>query len=585
LNTLKLNQLKDPFQRAKIAAPLVWTALAVSLGCHLWAANRGLEMTDEASYFLIALDPWHTWGHGTFHGFLLRPFYLLGGSTVAGLRWIGYGVLLLAAWRLAGAVRLRAGQGKSAVADFCAPVLMVAAMTCYSAGMRTPCYNWMILVGAILAWSGWLRSGISPVGPLELGIGLTIAILGKWGAALVLLAMFAGVSYGLRGRSMGPKRREWIAALSTMFVGTGIFAIYAGEGGVRDTIQAGILIAKTTGSHGWFIVPKYGWEMFYYFYRIGRAFIWLLPAILIFWWLNKQNPLKWPVTKIATILFAAGLSLGALRGWWRGGIEQFGKESVLAGCWLLGVAWTGWAVRRESKIEERGTGETGRNSAQWPIVWALVLTPFLCGIGTNTSIADYAGQGTAFFVAAGTLMLGSLPAVSIQSVAAVSLAGLSLIQASRISSSLLGMYRLGSVFEQTETVKVGPEVGRLKVDPKTFGQIEAIHHILVIEGFHLGTPIIGVDSLCGWVYLTGGTSPGVPWFFIDQKAYVSEVLKVIPPQLLEESWIWVRSSSKIQEIQSWWPSRGIRLPDRQAGKVSLTSDRGDESLRLFAPRP
>ena len=566
-------------------ASLAWSALAVAFGSQIFFASRGLEMTDEASYFLIALDPWHTWGHGTFHGFLLRPLYLLGGSSVVGLRWIGYGVLLLAAWRLAGAVRIRAEQGKSAVADLSSPALMVAAMTVYCAGIRTPCYNWIILVGAILAWSGFLRSGISLVGPLELGIGLTIAILGKWGAALVLLVMFAGVSYSLRGGPMGPKRREWIAALSTMFVGTGIFAIYAGEGGVRDTIQAGILIAKTTGSHGWFIVPKYGWEMFYYFYRIGRAFIWLLPAILIFWWLNKQNPLKWPVTKIAAILFAAGLSLGALRGWWRGGIEQFGKESVLAGCWLLGVAWTGWAVRRESKIEERGTGETGRNSARWPIVWALVLTPFLCGIGTNTSIADYAGQGTAFFVAAGTLMLGSLPAVSIQSVAAVSLAGLSLIQASRISSSLLGMYRLGSVFEQTETVKVGPEAGRLKVDPKTFGQIEAIHHILGKEGFHSGTPIIGVDSLCGWVYLTGGTSPGVPWFFIDQKAYVSEVLKVIPPQLLEESWVWVRSSSKIQEIQSWWPSRGIRFPRRQAGEISFSSDRGAEVLRLFSPSP
>ena len=567
------------------SASLAWGALAVAFGSQIFFASRGLEMTDEASYFLIALDPWHTWGHGTFHGFLLRPLYLLGGSSVVGLRWIGYGVLLLAAWRLAGAVRIRVEQGKSAVADLSSPALMVAAMTVYCAGIRTPCYNWIILLGAILAWSGFLRSGISPVGPLELGIGLTIAILGKWGAALVLLVMFAGVSYSLRGGSMGPKRREWIAALSTMFVGTGIFAIYAGEGGVRDTIQAGILIAKTTGSHGWFIVPKYGWEMFYYFYRIGRAFIWLLPAILIFWWLNKQNPLKWPVTKIATILFTAGLSLGALRGWWRGGIEQFGKESVLAGCWLLGVGWTGWAVRRENKIEERVTGETGRNSARWPIVWALVLTPFLCGIGTNTSIADYAGQGTAFFVAAGTLMLGSLPAVSIQSVAAVSLAGLSLIQASRISSSLLGMYRLGSVFEQTETVKVGPEAGRLKVDPKTFGQIEAIHHILSKEGFHSGTPIIGVDSLCGWVYLTGGTSPGVPWFFIDQKAYVSEVLKVIPPQLLEESWVWVRSSSKIQEIQSWWPSRGIRFPRRQAGEISFSSDRGDEVLRLFSPSP
>jgi len=562
-----------------------WTALATSLGCHLWAANRGLEMTDEASYLLIALDPWHTWGHGTFHGFLLRPLYLLGGSSVVGLRWIGYGVLLFAAWRLAGAVRLRVGQGKLALADFCAPVLMVAAMTCYSAGMRTPCYNWMILVGAILAWSGWLRSGISGIGPLELGIGLTIAVLGKWGATLVLLAMFAGASYSLRGRSVGPNRREWMAALIAMFVGTGIFAIYAGKAGIQDTIQAGILIAKTTGSHGWFIVPKYGWEIFYYFYRVVRAFVWLLPAIFIFWWLSRRNAEKWTTTKIATILFAAGLSLGTLRGWWRGGIEQFGKESVLAGCWLFGVAWAVWAVRRQSAVARRRNGKEVEKSIPDSILWALVMTPFLCGIGTNTSIADYAGQGTVFFVAAGILMLGSLPAASIRSVAAVSLAGLCLIQASRVSSSLLGMYRLGSVFEQTETVKVGPEAGRLKVDPKTFGQIEAIHHILHKEGFQAGTPIIGVDSLCGWVYLSGGKSPGVPWFFVDQENYLSEVLKIIPAEFLGQSWVWIRSSSKLQEIQSWWPSRGIRSPDRQAGKVSLTSDRGDESLRLLAPRP
>ena len=571
-----------------LAKGLVWFSLGVAVLSHLWAAGHGLEMTDEASYFLIALDPWHTWGHGTFHGFLLRPLYLLGGSCVVGLRWIGYGVLLFAAWRLAGAVRLRLRAGKLAVENFCAPVLMVAAMTVYCAGIRTPCYNWIILVGAILAWSGWLRSGISPVGPLELGIGLTIAILGKWGAALVLLAMFAGVSYGLRGRSMGPKRREWIAALSTMFVGTGIFAIYAGEGGVRDTIQAGILIAKTTGSHGWFIVPKYGWEIFYYFYRIGRAFIWLLPAILIFWWLNKQNPLKWPVTKIATILFAAGLSLGALRGWWRGGIEQFGKESVLAGCWLLGVAWTAWVVRSGADTEVKRTEGREKSVAEGvpsSVLWGLVLTPFLCGIGTNTSIADYAGQGTVFFVAAGILMLGTLPAASIQSVAVVSLAGLCLIQASRVSSSLLGMYRLGSVLEQNENLGVGPEAGRLQVDRNTRLQVETIYEIIQRSGFRPGTPVVGVDSLCGWVYLVGATSPGVPWFFADQKTYISEVLKAIPAEFLSQSWVWMRSSSKLQDIQSWWPSLGARLPDRQAGKVSLTVDRGDESLQLFAPNP
>lgn len=573
---------------AKVAKLLTWGALVLAVACHLWAANRGLEMTDEASYLLIALDPWHTWGHGTFHGFLLRPLNLLGGSSVVGLRWIGYGVLLLAAWRLAGAVRLRVELGKSAVADFCAPVLMVAAMTCYSAGMRTPCYNWMILVGAILAWSGWLRSGISGVGPLELGIGLTLAVLGKWGAALVLLAMFAGVSYSLRGRSVGPKWREWIAAMSVMFSGSVIFAIYAGAAGIRDTIQAGILIAGTTGSHGWFIVPKYGWEIFYYFYRVIRAFVWLLPVILIFWWLSRRNPERWKLERIAVILFTAGLALAAVRGWWRGGIEQFSKESVLAGCWLLGVAWTGWVVRSRADTRVKRTEGREQMMAEGvpsSVLWGLVLTPFLCGIGTNTSIADYAGQGTVFFVAAGILILGSLPAASIRSVAAVTLAGLCLTQASRVSSSLLGMYRLGSVFEQTETLKVGPEAGRLKVDPKTFGQIEAIHHILHKEGFQAGTPIIGVDSLCGWVYLSGGKSPGVPWFFRDQSEYLKQVLARLDPRTLRKSWAWIRSSSPIASPAGWWPEKDIPFPPQVAGQTRLQTDRGSEDLFLFAPKP
>ena len=558
-----------------------WTALAASLGCHLWAANRGLEMTDEASYFLIALDPWHTWGHGTFHGFLLRPLYLLGGSTVAGLRWIGYGVLLFAAWRLAGAVRLRVGQGKSAVADFCAPVLMVAAMTCYSAGMRTPCYNWMILVGVILAWSGWLRCGLSRIAPYEMGFGLAITVVGKWTATPFLVAVLLILSLFKKNHGWGPRRSDWVGASLVSLVAVVGLLLYAGIEGIWSTIQAGILLAKTTGSHGWFIVPKYGWEIFYYFYRMARAFVWLLPAIFIFWGLRRRNPDKWPATKIATILFSAGLSLGALRGWWRGGIEQFGKESVLAGCWLFGVAWTVWAAGRKSGAARPKSDQDEKKSIPGLLLWAMIVTPFLCGIGTNTSIADYAGQGTVFFVAAGILMLGSLPAASIPSVAAVSLAGLCLLQASRVSSSLLEMYRVGSVLEQTETVKVGPEAGQLKVDPKTFDQIEAIHQILSKEGFLAGTPIIGVDSLCGWVYLAGGTSPGVPWFQRDQAEYGRQVLVRCDLRTLCSSWMWIRSSSQIKDPGCWWPPQ-IPAPSwREAGQVALATDRGAENLLLL----
>ncbi len=57
LNTLKSNQLKDPFQRAKIAGSLVWTALAVFLGCHLRAVNRGLEIENKDKNLLVAFYP------------------------------------------------------------------------------------------------------------------------------------------------------------------------------------------------------------------------------------------------------------------------------------------------------------------------------------------------------------------------------------------------------------------------------------------------------------------------------------------------------------------------------------------------
>ena len=572
----------------KLALPaaraFVWVALGFAVLSHLWAASRGLEMTDEASYLLIALDPWGTRGHGTFHGFLLRPLYLLGGQSLVGLRWIGYATLLFGAWRLAGAVRLRVGQGKSAVADFCTPVLMVAAMTAYCAGIRTPCYNWMILLGAILAWSGWLRCGLSRNAPFEMGLGLAVALVGKWTATPFLVATLLGLSLFKKSHGWGPSRSEWVgASLVGLAAAVGLL-LYAGVEGISNTLQAGVIAAQTIGSHGWFIVPKYAWEMLYYLYRAARAYVWLLPAILVFWWLAKRNPEKWKLERIAVILFTAGLALAAVRGWWRGGIEQFSKESVLAGCWLLGVAWTVWAVSRKTDIRRRGTDEKNLwsgASGQSAVLWGLVATPFLCGIGTNTSIADYAGQGTIFFVAAGILMLGSLPAASIQSIAAVSLAGLCLIQASRVSSSLLGMYRLGSVLKQSENLDVGPEAGHLRVDRNTRLQVETICKILQQSGFTSGTPVVGVDSLCGWVYLAGGTSPGVPWFQRDQAEFGRQVLAQRDVRTLSSCWMWIRSSSQMKNPARWWPPQ-IPAPQwREAGRVAFAMDRGPEKLLLL----
>jgi len=182
------------------------------------------------------------------------------------------------------------------------------------------------------------------------------------------------------------------------------------------------------------------------------------------------------------------------------------------------------------------------------------------------------------------LMLGSLPTVSIQSVAAVSLAGLCLIQASRISSSLLGMYRLGSVLEHSENLEVGPEAGHLRVDRNTRLQVETICKILQQSGFTSGTPVVGVDSLCGWVYLAGGTSPGVPWFQRDQAEFGRQVLAQRDVRTLSSSWMWIRSSSQMKDPNRWWPPQ-IPAPSwREAGQVALATDRGAEKLLLLCQK-
>jgi len=215
-------------------------------------------------------------------------------------------------------------------------------------------------------------------------------------------------------------------------------------------------------------------------------------------------------------------------------------------------------------------------------LWALVLTPFLCGIGTNTSIADYAGQGTIFFAAAGVLLLGQIPAQRIALVAGVALVGLCLIQSSRVSSALLGMYRLGSVFSQTETLSFGPEKERLRVSLETQGALEALRPFLEREGFQAGNPLIGVDSLCGLVYLAGGHSPGMPWFFRDQKVFLETTLRTLPVPTLGKAWLLVRSSSQSARPSEWWPKSLAPEPKPVAAWSSQWDGQGEE-FRLYRP--
>jgi hypothetical protein len=573
---------------------MVWAGLAVALVSHFWAANRGLEMTDEASYLLLALDPWNTMGHGSLHGFFLHPLYLLGGSSVAGLRILGFAFTLAAAARLAVTLgKFLEANGRPGMKDWhpwILPVLMISSLTYLNAGIRTPCYNWLVLVGGMLVWSGWFRFQSAGKGWGEAGLGLFLIWGGKWSSWIVLVPVLLLAS-GISGRWKREKA-FWSRIGVVFLIMTAVFLIFfVGRDALLSSWAAGRIFQETTGTHGFHLLPKYLWEMIYYIYRVGRAFVWLLPPILLLSWWRRENPGLWSVQKIAGVLFLTGFSLAAARGWWRGGYDQFGKESVLAGCWLLGVAWTVWAVNRGADIKE-GISKIGGEElvlgnlglVAGGSIWffcALVLTPFLLGFGTATSVADFAGQGTVFFAAAGVWLLGSTrPTLRILGwgLPALVLTGLGLLQASRVATSLSDLYRIGDIRSQNTAVDFGPEKGRLWVDSGLAAAVAETGAELARESFSPGDPVIGVDALCGLVYLLGAKSAGACWYFQNQEDYLRWMVARLDPAVLKKSVVIRRSSSVIWPSDQWL---GVPLMLTNGSPIAVRMDRGSEMVLVY----
>jgi len=574
----------------KVAKGLAWGAFGFALVCQIWAANRGLEMADEGSYYLLALDPWKTMGHGSLHGFLIHPLYFLVGQSVAGLRILGFILTIAVAARLCGSIFSSLGKKPSTplkeLRGLALPLFLIASLTYMNAGSRSPCYNWLVHIGGMLVWSGWLRARSETVGSLETAFGLFLVLVGKWSSLVVFLPLMLLVSWFSNWRL--DAKRFWIRAAFLFSLLTAVFLlIYVGREALASTWVTGKIFQETTRTHGFYLLPKYSWELLYYLYRISRAYLWLLPVFFLLWGLSLRSPKSWSALKISGILFAVGLSLAAVRGWWRGGYDSFGKESVLAGCWLLGVAWTVWAVGRRAQDGGRksvvgGQWSVGRGRAA--LMWGLVLTPFLLGFGTATSIADYAGQGTVFFVATGVLLLASLPSNGRWSelmVPVLSLVGLGLLQASRVSTSLLDLCRVGSVFSQTARLDFGPEKNRFYVNPNLAFAVNQVDATLLHAGFQPGDPVIGVDGLCGLVYLLGAKSPEACWFFEDQEKYLRRMVARIPVEKLRRCWVIQRSTTRTPSPKHWHP-----YPDKiqLLKEVSVLLGRGPETIAIYSPR-
>ena len=133
----------------------------------LLSVRAGLEFFDEALYVQAAS---HGYDSATFYhqfpwAWHTRPFFLLVGSDIGAFRTVGGVVLTIAAfvtgyaamrfsWRA-----MRVGEFKSfhrISALFAGLIISISSLTFYSGMLRAPSYNWVSLVGFLIAVGGLL---------------------------------------------------------------------------------------------------------------------------------------------------------------------------------------------------------------------------------------------------------------------------------------------------------------------------------------------------------------------------------------------------------------------------------------------
>jgi hypothetical protein len=574
---------------------MLWGCFLVAAGFLAASFDRGLEMSDEGAYLLVAADPWVAPSHGSFYGFALHPLWNLSGGFLMGFRWAGLLTWCLACFYFAHGLQRALGRMNPPSVSgipfsWVSGSILVAGMALYSDGIRTPNYNSLVHFGAALLTGAWLHvvgAAKEPPSPSHVFMGITgvLAMLaGRWGSGLVVLLLLAWATFRVPAFRMSRPWFAWTLGGGLLAISAAIF-LYVGVEALMAGFWSAKLIFAQTESHGLWLLGQYLANFFYYLYRLARAAIWILPLAAICLVLARVPSLR-PIFRSKTVIFVsiAAVILALLRGYWKGGTENFSKESVLVGVWLASIVMI---------AGRKGLPDPAGAVRFWWMVVFMAALPWVLGLATDTSLADYAGHGALFSVAAGWFFLARWSKDQrVLATIGTLLFALGLLQAARATSSTLFSFRIGNLWMQTQEVHLGPEQNRLKLDPGTAGLVSELGVAMKKEGFRQGDPVIALTDMAGLVHLLGGQSPGVPWYFGmsprlagPQGEFTQYVLATLPVATLESSWVLVRGKTSIpKDLRRLWPMDKGVLPLNSGLEFSWENPAyPNDSVHLYVP--
>ena len=510
------------------------------LGKWILAAPQGFEFSDEGYYFLILQDPWRNLG-SSFFGFFLHPWYQISGKDPGNYRLLGLGVLLGLGWILSRAFIANVGIVKSSWRWAARAAIISGAVLVFSNGQRTAAYNYLVLLGSLVCWTGYLsilNSGQAKRIPwLILGLGLGLVALAKWSCLAPFTAIFILLT---RPWNNLPARWGWGWAFSA-FLGLIVSVLlYAGREGILGIFRQVQLLVETLSTHGLGLLIYYIPTLVNFVYRALRAFAYGLPLLALLFWLQRSQKTRTRIRAWAWLLPWLLLGGGFFFGLAKGGISSFSRvgSNVLAEqLWLMAAFF----------VISRGHAWLALRSYREPIL-GLLATPFALGIGTASALGDYTGHGAVFFQLAGLFIWKAsvdkgLPFPLVNSFLCVA----AILNLGRINNALNDPYRSEIPSLCTVEWKV-PGSGKIFLDPSRAKVAQAAYQALGAAGFQPGAALIAIGNLPGLVYLVGGWSPGTVWFYDthkNSKEFTLRALDAISEEERRSSWVIFRENSML----------------------------------------
>ena len=582
---------------------LNWLVASIVIGCAIlavavliWSLPRGFDITDESFYLLSYRYPdEYESSFSTFHLLVTRGLGLTGYSVLT-YRWLG----LLA--NILGAVVFASSFGhwqRTVAPDSSRPTIItvcyvvLGSLLVFSIFPRTLSYNnlnsLLLMLGAAAVLQSLSRGSSGGWWLLAAGIAAGLDVFVKPSTALLVVCSETLLIIWC-WRHLGIKAIGGALIMLGFGVATGLAFYFVRVQPplvwYHNLVQE-MSVIQTSGGYGMKdLLPAYvkvaGQTLWFMFYPMGPI---LLLLIGLAWWWPRQSPSTSRPRRVTFALLAlVGLYIAwqaVRRHWYANAFSNYYQSLPL----LLAILVSAAGALLVLPTMPVSTPRLKKAAQLLPVGGWLFVLPFFASLGTindlRLNLLIDAGPWFALLLLLTGMCLRRLPMWAVSGLLVLP-AGWAAEQVAW--GTLKTPYGLTQpMSKQVMPLRTAGLTTTLLVDTATATFFTQLTHLLTQSGFRPGDPIVALYDAPGMVYMNGGISPGMPWYFRNRDVRNCHALDLthLP---LGKAYI-ITAQPLGRDVQECLRTKGLDFPQHYQLVGSLTNPYAADfqTVSVYAP--